>query len=351
MVWRGFLAYLAFVRDFVADTPTIESVPVVRDFPDVFLADLPGMLPDRHIDYGIDLVSGTQPIFIPPYSMALAELKELKELLQELLDKGFIRTSVWPWGAPVMFVKKRMLQGVRVFSKICLRYGYHQLKIQDSDILKKAFRNRYDHYEFLVMSFGLTNAPTTFMHMMNNEGRVIAYASRQLKPHEKKYPIQNLELAAIVHALKIWRHYIYGVSCKKSYADRKVCDVALMVGENVLLRVSPIKGVMRFKKKGKLSPQYIGPFDVLERIGKVAYKLTLPPSLLSVHLVFYISILRKYFSDSSHSLYMSTIQLDGDLTYDVESVASLDWQFRKLRSKYIASVKVQWRGQPVEEAT
>ena len=107
MVGKGCLSYLAFVRDVGAETPSIDSVPVVRDFPNVFPADLPGMPPDRDIDFGIDLVPGTQPISIPPYRISPTVLKELKEQLQELLDKGFIRPSVSPWGAPVLFVKKK----------------------------------------------------------------------------------------------------------------------------------------------------------------------------------------------------------------------------------------------------
>ncbi|XP_070036563.1 uncharacterized protein [Nicotiana tomentosiformis] len=90
MVEKGCEAYLALVRDSGVDTPTVESVPIVRDFPDVFSSDLLGMPPDKDIDFGIDLFTGTQPISIPPYRMALVELKDLKEHLQELLDKGFI---------------------------------------------------------------------------------------------------------------------------------------------------------------------------------------------------------------------------------------------------------------------
>ncbi|GKC24406.1 putative nucleotidyltransferase, ribonuclease H, partial [Tanacetum coccineum] len=286
-------------------------------------------------------------------------LKELKDQLQELLERGFIRPSVSPWGAPVLFVKKKdgsmrlcidyrelnkitirnryplpriddlfdQLQGAKHFSKIDLRSGYHQLRVKEQDISKTAFRTRYGHYEFLVMPFGLTNAPAVFMDLMNrgaspdsegitmdpakveaitkwprptsvtevrsflglagyyrrfvegfsrlalpltklmrkgekfvwNEereksfeelkqrlvsapiltlpsgtggfqiysdaskkglgcvlmqhGKVISYASRQLKPYEVNYPTHDLELAAVVFALKIWRHYLYGESC------------------------------------------------------------------------------------------------------------------------------------------
>ncbi|XP_070025405.1 uncharacterized protein [Nicotiana sylvestris] len=114
-------------------------------------------------------------------------------------------------------------------------------------------------------------------------------------------------------------------SRKKSYTNRKVRDVSYMVGEKVLLRVSPMMGVMRFEKKGKLSPQYIGSFEVLDRIGEVAFKLVLLPSLSSVHPVFHVSMLRKYVGDPSHVFDFRTVQLDGDLTYNMESVAILDW--------------------------
>jgi hypothetical protein len=138
------------------------------------------------------------PISKAPYRMAPIELKELKTQIQELLDKGFIRPSVSPWGAPVPFVKKdgtfRMcidyrelnkitiknkyplpriddlfdqLQGAQIFSKIDLRSGYHQLRIRREDISKTAFRTRYGHYEYVVMPFGLANVPATFMDLMN----------------------------------------------------------------------------------------------------------------------------------------------------------------------------------------
>jgi len=102
-------------------------------------------------------------------------------------------------------------------------------------------------------------------------------------------------------------------SRKKSYVDRKARDTVYMVGEKVLLTVLPIKGVMRFGKKGKMSPRYIEPFEVLERVGEVAYRLPLPLSLSGFHPVFYVSMLRKYYRDLSHVLNFSTVQFDGDL--------------------------------------
>ncbi|WMV30435.1 hypothetical protein MTR67_023820, partial [Solanum verrucosum] len=161
LVGQGCLAYLAHIRDVEVESPSIESIPMVLEFREVFPTDLPSMPPDRDIDFCIDLEPGTRPISIPPYRMAPVELRELKAQIQELLDKGFIRPSASPWGSPVLFVKKKD-DSASVFSKIDLKLGYNQLNVP-----KMTFRIRYGQYEILVMSFGLTNTPTTFMSLMN----------------------------------------------------------------------------------------------------------------------------------------------------------------------------------------
>jgi len=123
------------------------------------------------------------------------------------------------------------------------------------------------------------------------------------------------------------------------------------VGDRVWLQVSPMKGVMRFGKKGKLSPRFIGPYEILERMGEVAYKLALPPSLTAVHPVFHVSMLRKYVPDESHVISVESVELSPDLTFEEEPIAILDRQVRKLRTKDIVSVKVQWRHRSDREAT
>ncbi|KAL0536865.1 hypothetical protein IC582_025828 [Cucumis melo] len=172
---------LASVVDTREVDVSLSSELVVRDYSDVFPEELPGLPPHKDIEFSIKLEPGTVPISRAPYRMAPAELKELKVQLQELLDKGFLRPSVSSWGAPVLFVKKKdgsmclcidyqelnKLQGAIVFSKIDLQSGYHQLRIKNSDVLKTAFRSRYGHYEFIMMSFGLTNARAVFMDLMN----------------------------------------------------------------------------------------------------------------------------------------------------------------------------------------
>nr|XP_009775758.1 PREDICTED: uncharacterized protein LOC104225613 [Nicotiana sylvestris] len=124
-----------------------------------------------------------------------------------------------------------------------------------------------------------------------------------------------------------------------------------MAGENVLLRVSSMKGVMRFGKIAKLSPRFIGPFEILERVRVVAYRITLPPNLVGLHLVFHVYMLRKYHEDRSHVLEFSTVQLDKNLTYEKETIDILHRLVQKLRSKSILSVKVHWRSQPIKDAT
>ena len=168
------------------------------EYKDVFLDELSGLPPQRDVDFYIELHPSTSPISMTPHRMALVELQELKVQLQELLDKGFIRPSTSPWGAPVMFAKKKdktlrlcidyrqlnrvmiknryplpriddlfdQLRGVRVYSKIDLRTRYHQLRVREDDIPKTMFRTRYGHFEFTVMPFDLTNAPTAFMDLM-----------------------------------------------------------------------------------------------------------------------------------------------------------------------------------------
>ncbi|KAI3682772.1 hypothetical protein L1987_83010 [Smallanthus sonchifolius] len=208
---KGYCVFLAHVVEKKPKERRLEYIPIVRDYPKVFPEDLPGLPPPRQVEFRIDLVPGSAPIARSPYRLAPSEMQELSNQLQELLDKGFIRPSFSPWGAPVLFVKKKdgtfrmcidyrelnkltiknryplpriddlfdQLQGSSFYSKIDLHSGYHQLRIQEEDVPKTAFRTRYGHYEFLVMPFGLTNAPAVFMDLMN----------RVCKPYLDKFMI------------------------------------------------------------------------------------------------------------------------------------------------------------------
>ncbi|GJV28180.1 putative reverse transcriptase domain-containing protein [Tanacetum coccineum] len=279
----------------------IKVVPIIRDFPEVFLEDFPGLPPTRPVEFQIDLILGAAPVARAPYRLAPSKMKELSEQLQGLSDKDFIRPSSSPWGASVLFVKKKdgsfrmcinyhelnkltvknryplpriddlfdQLQGSSIYSKIDLRSGYHQLRVREQDIPKTAFRTRHGHYDairankrtcgfskiaksmtkltqkgikfdwgekeenaFQLIKQKLCSAPILALPegsedfvvycdashkglgavLMQRE-KVIAYASRQLKVHEKNYTTHDLELGSVVFALKIWRHYLYGTKC------------------------------------------------------------------------------------------------------------------------------------------
>ncbi|GJS73761.1 putative reverse transcriptase domain-containing protein [Tanacetum coccineum] len=279
---RVFLIQVTKKEEVEIPEKRIEDVPVVRDFLEVFPEDLPGLPPTRQVEFHIELIPGAAPVARAPYRLAPAEMKELVEQLKELSDKGFIRPSSSPWGAPILFVKKKdgsfrmcidyrelnkltvknryplpriddlfdQLQGSNIYSKIDLRSGYHQLRVRDEDIPKTAFRTRYGHYEFQVMPFEfdkrtceqesvfqllkqkLCGAPILALPegsddfvvycdasikglgaVLMQRKKVIAYAFRQLKVYEKNYTTHDLELGAVVFALKIWRHYLYGTRC------------------------------------------------------------------------------------------------------------------------------------------
>nr|GEZ19254.1 hypothetical protein [Tanacetum cinerariifolium] len=775
----------------------IEDVPMIRDFPEVFPDDLPGLPPPRQVEFRIDLVPGAAPVARAPCRLAPSKMKELAKQLQELSEKGFIHPSSLSWGAPVLFVKKKdgsfhmcidyrelnkltvknryplpriddlfdQLQGSSVYLKIDLRTGYHQLRIREEDIPIIAFRTRYGHYEFRVMSFGLTNAPAVFMdlmnrvckpyldkeqlyakiskcdfclesvqflgHVINSEGvyvdpakiatiknwatpmtptevrqflglvgyyrrfiegfsliskpltkltqknkkfewemeaeeafqtlkqklccapilalpagsddfvvycdtslrgfgavlmqreKVIAYASRQLRTHEENYTTHDLELGAVVFALRLWRHYLYGTKCvvytdhqslqyildkkelnmrqcrwikllsdydyeicyhpgkanvvadalsqkerepirvkalvmtvhpslhdqirnaqsealekknvktenlgrlikpifeihpdgtryhdkriwlmklgglrdlimhesykskysihpgsdkmyqdlkqlywwpnmkaeiatsvskyltcakvkakhqrpsgllqqpkipvwkweritmdfiiglprtssgydsiwvivdrltksahflpmkttdsmeklthlylkevvyrhgvpisiisdrdskftssrQKSYADVRLRPLEFNVGDKVMLKVSPWKGMIRFEKHGKLSPRFIGPFKILERIGLVAYKLELPRELQGIYNTFHVSNLNKCLSDESLRILLDEVQLDDKLYFIEEPAEIMDHKVKRLKQSRIPIVKVRWNSHRGQEYT
>ncbi|WMV54667.1 hypothetical protein MTR67_048052 [Solanum verrucosum] len=211
---------LGFDMDVDARSPSIESIHVVSEFKEVFPTDVPGIPLDREIDFCIDLESGTQPISIPPYRMTPVDLRELKVQIQELLDKGFICPSASEWGALVLFVKKK--DGSM---SICI--DYRQLNRVPFEWTNKC-EERYQKSKTLLTITPILVLPVEgknfiaycdashwgLADVLMQEQNIIAYASRQLKVHERNYPMHDLELAAVVFAVKIWRHYLYGVRCE-----------------------------------------------------------------------------------------------------------------------------------------
>jgi hypothetical protein len=188
----------AYYKKFISGL-SLDQVQVVCEYPNVFPEELPDMRPDRDIEFIIELIPGTAPIAQRPYRMNPKELEELKKQLVYMLNKGLIHPNASPWGSHILFVDKRdgtirlcvdyrklnevtiknkyplpkiedlfdQLSEAKVFSKIDLRTGYHQLKVRESDIPKTAFTTCYRLFEYTIMSFGLTNAPTYFMNLIN----------------------------------------------------------------------------------------------------------------------------------------------------------------------------------------
>ncbi|GJS04853.1 putative reverse transcriptase domain-containing protein [Tanacetum coccineum] len=265
---KGFPIFLAHVtakevKD-KSEKKRLKGVPIVRDFPEVFPEDLPGLPPTRQVEFQIDLVPGVASIARAPYRLAPSERKELSEQLKELSDKGFIRPSSSPWGAPVLFVKKkdgsfrislwdpakieaikdwtspkspteirqflglagyyqRFIEGVSKIAKPMTKLTQKKVKFEWGDKQEAAFqllKQKLCSAPILALPEGSEDfiaycdaSKKGLGAVLMQREKVISYASRQLKIHEKNYTTHDLELGAVVFALKIWRHYLYGTKC------------------------------------------------------------------------------------------------------------------------------------------
>ncbi|XP_058774368.1 uncharacterized protein LOC131648646 [Vicia villosa] len=394
----------------------IGELPVVCEFPEVFPDEIPDVPPERGIEFTIDLVPGTRPVSMAPYRMSASELTELKKQLEDLLEKKFVRPSVSPWGAPVLLVKKKdgsmrlcvdyrqlnkvtiknkyplpriddlmdQLVGASVFSKIDLRSGYHQIKVKDEDVQKTAFRTRYGHYEYLVMPFGVTNAPGVFMEYMNRifheylDQFVVVFIddiliySKSEPEHsdhlrttdgQTERTIQSLEdllRACVLEQGGSWSTYLplieftynnshhssIGMAPFEALYGRR-CRTPLCwheSGEGVVLGPEIVRETT--EKSKKLTPRFIGPYQISERVSTVAYRVALPPNLSNLHDVFHVSQLRKYVPDPSHVIHMDDVQVRENLTVETMPIRITDREIKSLRGKDIPLVKVVWTVTP-----
>ncbi|KAL4388441.1 hypothetical protein GQ457_09G016770 [Hibiscus cannabinus] len=213
----------------------LQSMLVVSEFIDVFPKELLGLTPTREVEFGIDIQPGTNLVSITSYQMAPIELKELKKQLEELRSKGFSRPNTFPWGAPVLNVGEvRSFLGLagyyRIFVKVFSPIFLPLTKLLRKDQPFEWSADRQRSFDQLMQA--LTHAPvlvqpepdkefTVYSDALHSDlgcvlmqgDNVVAYALRQLKPHELNYPTHDLELVAIVFAFKIWRHYLYGEKC------------------------------------------------------------------------------------------------------------------------------------------
>ncbi|GJU11890.1 putative reverse transcriptase domain-containing protein [Tanacetum coccineum] len=543
------------------DEPKLSDISVVRDFIEVFPEDLSGLPPQRQVEFRIDLVPGATPVAKSPYHLAPSKMQELSAQLQELQDKVYSKSKdeheVHLTLVLELLKKEELyakfskcefcLQEVQFFGHVVNQNGIHvdpsyyrRFIANFSKIAKpltsltqknKKYKWGVEQEEaFQTLKDNLYNAPILSFPdgiedfivycdasnqglgcVLMQRGKVIAYASRQLKIHEKNYTTHDLELGAVVFALKTWRHYLYGtksviytdhkslqhifdqkelnmhqrrwielfsdyeceicyhpgkanvvadaLSRKERVKPRRVRAMAMTiqsglrgmiqaaqgeafkqenilverlhgldqqmerredgslyfkalgkrldmsttyhpqtdrqkfsynnsyhssircapfealygrkcrspvlwveieessligpklvqettgkfeVGDKVLLKVSPWKGVMRFGKKGRLSPRYVGPFEILERFGLVAYRLKLHKGLSKVHDTFHVSNLKKYLADANLHVLLDEINVDKTLHFVEKPVEIMDREVKTLKRSKISIIKVRW---------
>nr|GFA04090.1 reverse transcriptase domain-containing protein [Tanacetum cinerariifolium] len=323
---------------------------------------------------------GVAPVARTPYRLAPSEMQELSNQLQELTDQGFIRPSISPWEAPVLFVKKKegsfimcidyreldkltiknrypllridnlfdQLQGLSVYSKIDLRSGYHQLRVGDKDIPKTAFRTRYGHYEFQVMPFGLTNIPVVFMDLMN---RIHLIDSQGLHVDPAKIevvknwtsPTTPTEVRQFLGLTGYYRRFIEGfLKIAKALTKLTKKNKKYIWGEEQesdfqLLKQKLYEALILALPEG--NDDFVFYCDASLQ---VAYKLELPEELSNIHNTFHVSNLKKCLSDESLIIPMKELQPDFKLNFIEELVKIMDREIKQLKQSRIPIVKVRW---------
>ncbi|XP_020237915.1 uncharacterized protein LOC109817128 [Cajanus cajan] len=332
------------------------------------------------MEFSIDLVPGAGPVSVAPYRMAPAKLVELKGQLEDLLKKQLVRSSVSSWGAPVLLWERpRTVTDIRSFMGLAGYYrrfieGFSKIVVPLTQLTRK--EQPFIWIDACERSFEelkrrLTTSPVLVLPdsnepfyvycdashqglgcvLMQNR-RVVAYASRQLKNHERNYPIHDLELASVAIGFELGEDEILrfkGRICLPQDAELK--RVVLEEGHKSRLSIHPgmtkidvtlTSGVGRALRARKLTPRFVGPYQIIQRVAPIAYRLALPLSLSNLHDVFHVSQLRKYIHDPSHVVELDDVQVKENLTYEKFPVAVVDHKQKELRGKSIAMVKVLW---------
>ncbi|MCO5605121.1 hypothetical protein L7F22_059301 [Adiantum nelumboides] len=261
----------------------------LKEYADVFPEDLTNLPPYREVDHEIETIPGCEPVSKRPYKMSLPEAIELKEQLKQLIEQGFIRPSTSPWGAPILFQKKKdgslrlcinyrglnqvsiknkypipridelldRLHGSKIFTKIDLRSGYYQIRIKESDIPKTAFNTRYGHYEFTVMSFGLTNAPASFNRLMQDIFRpylddfVLVFFD-DILIYSKDEANHEGHVRKVLEILR--QHQLYAKESKCTFCSPQVSYLGFIISiEGISVDLEKIKDIVEWPQPSSVS--------------------------------------------------------------------------------------------------
>nr|GEV68058.1 putative reverse transcriptase domain-containing protein [Tanacetum cinerariifolium] len=283
----------------------IKDARIVRDFSEVFPEDLPGLPPAQPVEFQIDLIPGATPVSRALYRLAPSEMKELSEQLQELSDKG----------------SEKMYQDIKKL------YWWPTIKADIATYVSKCLtcakvKAKHQRPSGLLAEVGEAQHTSTEMIQETTENIILI-----------KQRIQAAQ------------------DRQKSYADRKRKPMEFEVGDRVMLKVSPWKGVVRFIKRGKLNPRYIGPFKVLARVGDYAYRLELPRELSRVHHTFYVSNLKKCYVDEPLAMPLEGVHIDDTLQFVEEPVEIMKQEIKRLKRSRIPLIKVHWNSRRGPEFT
>ncbi|KAL4354354.1 hypothetical protein GQ457_06G000620 [Hibiscus cannabinus] len=361
----GRQAYLTYVMKPIMREARPRDIRTVCDFWEYFRNSCLVLPPDREVEFVIETQTDSAPVSISPYSRSPKELKELKTQLQELLDRRFIRLSTSTWGTPRL--------------QKCVKFEWSDARQQAFEKLKEALTNApvliqpvserelymrqrrwlelLKDYDLSIEYHPVDLRKAVARQYFNISCVSIAEASIQRAPvcwaetRQKLSPLVDILKGTTEKVKLICDQLKIASDRQKSYVDLKCREIEYVVGDRVFLKVSPWKKVMRFGRKGKLSPRYIGPYEIVERVGSVAYRLLFPIELERIHDVFHVSMLQRYRSYMSHVMPVEEIELNPDLSYDEEPVEILASDSKVLRGRTIELVKVKWRHRGVEEAT
>nr|GEZ25392.1 reverse transcriptase domain-containing protein [Tanacetum cinerariifolium] len=350
----------------------LKDIPIVQDFPEVFLENLPGLPLARPVEFQIDLIPGAAPVAQAPYRLAPSEMKELMCIDYRELNKLKVKNRY-----PLIRIDDLFdqLQGSSIYSKIDLRSGYHQLRVQEQDVPKTTFKTRYRHYEFQVIPFGLTNAHAVFMDLMN----------RVCKPYLDKFVIVFIDdiliysknetkheehLKAILELLK--KDKLYASFQNVNFGSRRFIEGFLKIAKSMTKLTH--KGInfdwgekeenafQLIKQKlcsvpilalPERSEDFMVYCDALHKakVRKVSYMLELPQELSRVHHTFHVSNMKKCYADEPLAMPLEGIHVDDKLQFMKEPIEIMEREIKQLKRSRISLVKVRWNSRRGPEFT